>query len=181
MTSHSQAAVTVYFEQVDADVVATWTGLIDAGNWMDDYVAPLGIAAEANRFYGVSGAIDRFKGGTANPTDLDGVADSITGSAGFIGGLFMVEGISGDGAPGSPIYNFDTLGVTQTFADDTLANIGAASFNNTLAWTSSEGGTNTISYTTVAVPEPSTTALIISLGALALAVRRRRQLLRNIK
>jgi hypothetical protein len=74
--------------------------------------------------------------------------------------------------PGSSIYDFDTLGVTQTFGGQTLADIGASSFNNTLAWTSSAGGTNTISYTTV-IPEPSSTALL-GLGALALVIRRRR-------
>ena len=46
--------------------------------------------------------------------------------------------------------------------------IGAASFNNTLAWTSSAGGTNTISYTTC-IPEPSSTALL-GLGALGITL-----------
>jgi hypothetical protein len=70
--------------------------------------------------------------------------------------------------------DFDTeiTNALWTFSDQTLSDIGASDFSNTLAWTA--GGTgDTISYTTVPVPEPSSTALI-AVGFLALAVRRHR-------
>jgi len=174
MTSHSQAAVIVYFEQVGADVVATWTGSIDAGQWAFDVTESGDDVAGGNGLFALIGEIEVYGGGVASLIPgFSGTIDSFTGSAGFSSDQFGIGGIDNNASPGSSIYNFDTLGVTQTFAFDTLANIGAASFNNTLAWTSSAGGTNTISYTTGAVPEPSSTALI-GLGALALAVRRRR-------
>jgi len=64
----------------------------------------------------------------------------------------------------------------MTWTNQKLADIGADAFDNTLAWTSSAGGTNTISYTTVVspVPEPSSA---LSLGALlgfGLLIRTRR-------
>ena len=170
MTSHSQAAVLVTFEQVGDDVVATWTGSLDAGV-LQNQVSFNGLFNAAQRsLYALSGSNDFYINGLAHASSLSGSITSYTGSAGFNNAAFYAaENV----IPGSSIYDFDTLGVTQTFGDQTLADIGAASFNNTLAWTSSALGTNTISYTTV-VPEPSSTALIISLGALALAVRRRR-------
>jgi len=174
MTSHSQAAVIVTFAQVGDDVVATWSGSIDAGDWLtDNNFDPSVSEASSTSFTAVYGPNDIYGQGKTNSTGLTGSIDGFTGSGGFVDGAFSVAGVVDGMAPASSIHNFDTLGVTQTFHNVSLAGIGAASFNNTLAWTSSALGTNTISYTTV-VPEPSSTALIISLGALALAVRRRR-------
>jgi len=170
MTSHSQAAVLVTFEQVGDDVVATWRGTIDAGVYQGQGFLAGGSDAGALSLYGASGWIDFYVGGSAQPLALSNSITSYTGSAGFSSNNFYAAGVE-NVIPGSSIYDFDTLGVTQTFGDQTLADIGAASFNDTLAWTSSAQGTNTISYTTI--PEPSSTALL-GLGALALAVRRRR-------
>ena len=171
MTSHSQAAVIVTFKQAGPDVVATWSGSLNAGSWSSDFTDVSVVGAVNSWFFGLSGDYEIYSGGVVNLTGLDGLITAFTGSAGFDGGLFYVGGINDDIIPGSSIYNFDTLGVSQTFGNQTLVDIGATSFNNTLAWTSSLGGTNTISYTTI--PEPSSTALI-GLGALALAVRGRR-------
>ena len=171
MTSHSQAAVNVSFAQNGDDVVATWTGLIDLGDWDSDRNAGNASRSDDGIFYGIDGIIEFYDGGTAaSIPGFSGNIDEFTGSAGFLDVEFAIGGLDDNKAPSSSIYNFDTLGVTQTFKDDTLADIGADSFDNTLAWTSSAGGE--IRFTTV--PEPSSTALIISLGALALAVRRRR-------
>jgi len=177
MTSHSQAAVIVYFEQVGANVVATWTGSIDVGTWATDFtmdwsVVP-GASASPDALFGLSGGIEAYAGGMSSATGLDGSIGAFSGSAGYSDDTFYIGGSENNLGPGSSIYNFNTLGVTQTFINVSLVAIGAASFNNTLAWTSSAVGTNTISYTTGAVPEPSSTALI-GIGALALAVRRRR-------
>jgi len=173
MTSHSQAAVIVYFEQVGADVVATWTGSFDAGLWLGAVAYTSQNSAWSDGLYGLVGETEVYWHGGSSPTGLDGSIGAFTGSAGFNNNVFYVAGIINGIGPGSHIHNFDTLGVTQTFIGVSLAGIGAASFNNTLAWTSSAGGTNTISYTTGAVPEPSSTALL-ALGSLGLAVRRRR-------
>jgi hypothetical protein len=121
--------------------------------------------------YALNGLNDYYSGGLAQTiSSLSGSITSYTGSAGFANTFFYAAGVE-NVIPGSSIYDFDTLGVTQTFGDQTLVDIGAESFSDTLAWTSSAQGTNTISYTTI--PEPSSTALL-GLGALALAVRRRR-------
>jgi len=176
MTSHSQATVIVYFEQVGDDVVATWRGTIDAGTWDNDVSLSDQTEAGVNAFFALDGEIDIYSGGNVSSVPgFSGVVGSFTGSAGFESGIIGFGGLDDNASPISSIYNFDTLGVTQTFQNVTLASIGAASFNNTLAWTSSALGTNTISYTTGAapIPEPSSTALL-GLGALALAVRRRR-------
>ena len=174
MTSHSQAALLVSFEQVDNDVVATWTGSIDLGQWDSDFnfIFPELVDVGATNLISIGfGGYEVFSGGTVDTTSLAGAITSFTGSAGFIGTKFYVVGAVNSAPPASSVYDFDVLNITQTFGSQTLAGIGASSFNNTLAWTSSELGTNTISYTTV--PEPSSTALV-GLGALALAVRRRR-------
>lgn len=171
MTSHSQAAVIVQFEQVGSDVVATWSGSIDAGSWTNDFTQLSATFAGANGLYGVALDYETYDGGSASVTTLNGTVDSFTGSAGFIDGEFFVAGVDDNAAPLSSIYDFDSLGVSQTFENNTLADIGADSFDNTLAWTSSAGGTNTISFTTV--PEPSSTALL-GLSTLGLLLRRHR-------
>jgi len=170
MTSYSQAAVLVTFEQVGDDVVATWTGSLDAGVLQAQPVIGGTSGAAQRSLYGLRGSNDYYINGLARASSLSGSITSYTGSAGFNIAGFYAAGVE-NVIPGSSIYDFDTLGVTQTFGDQTLVDIGAESFSDTLAWTSSAQGTNTISYTTI--PEPSSTALL-GLGALALAVRRRR-------
>jgi len=173
MTSHSQAAVTVSFNQVGNDVVATWSGSFDAGTWFEDFISVSFSTASPSSMMGLEGsAVESYSDGS--DTLLLGFGGTITsyvGSAGWYDGYFNMAGSDNNLAPVSTVYDFDVINVSQTFGNQTLADIGATSFNNTLAWTSSAGGTNTISYTTV--PELSSTALI-GLGALALAVRRRR-------
>jgi len=167
MTSHSQAAVIVTFDQVGNDVVATWSGTLHVGapvytalfNW-DYFAAGFNeLIALSVLEYGMS--VD----GIVGSTSLSGLISGHTGDLGFSGSIFYLPTGS------SEFVDFDVLSVSQTFGNQTLVGIGASAFDNTLAWTSGAGGTNTISYTTV--PEPSSTALI-GLGALALVVRRRR-------
>jgi hypothetical protein len=175
MTSHSQGAVIVYFEQVDGNVVATWTGSFDAGNWVTEDNDGVQSGAAGDSLIGIAGAFELYGApdgfGAASVDGFGGTVDAFTGSVGFSSYFFAIGGTADGLAPLLSVYNFDDLIVTQTFRDDTLESIGADSFDNTLAWTSSAGGE--ILYTTGAVPEPSSTALV-GLGALALAVRRRR-------
>jgi len=172
MTSHSKAAVIVKFEQVGTDVVATWTGSIDLGV-VNRILTLSGKSAFIRQLYATAGSNKEFKGGVAATTSLDGTIAGFGASAGFNNGNFWIGNTISSDPTNTSLYNFGSGGVNvfQTFGNQTLAGIGASAFNDTLAWTSSEGGTNTISYTTV--PEPSSTALL-GLGALALAVRRRR-------
>jgi len=169
MTSHSQAAVLVTFEQVGDDVVATWTGTLDPGSWAeDDAGGNFSVARDAS-FGGVNGAVEIYDGGSFVDLGLSGTIDSFTGTVLIGGSAFYFGGVADATDPGISVIDFSSFNITQTFADDTLAAIGASSFDNTVAWTSSAG--DTISFTTV--PEPSSTALM-GLGALALMVRRRR-------
>ena len=171
MTSQSNGAVIVSFEQLGANVVATWSGSIDAGSFLADSVWVARSYAGSLGLYSKGTDTNVYSGGTNMVTSLSGTVDSFAGGEyGFFNPTFRI-GSSEVGAPASSIVDFDTITFTQTFSDDTLLNIGATNFNNTLAWTSSKGGTNTISFTTV--PEPSSTALI-GFGAFTLAIRRRR-------
>jgi hypothetical protein len=171
MTSHSQAAVTVLFKQVGDDVVARWTGTVDLGNsWFSDYNKIGGRASGEDSLYSFVGDYELFDGGTAESlTGFGGIVGGSTGTGGFNGVQFFIGGANDGAAPSSSIFDFDGLGVSQTWSNKTLADIGAASFNDTTAWTSS--AEDTVSFTTV--PEPSSTALV-GLGALAIALHRRR-------
>jgi len=169
MTSHSQAAVTVTFEQVGSDVVASWSGSIDAGVWDRDRVAGEVLAGPTFLIF-VVGAAEIYVGAASN-TSLIGNITGFSGIAGFINSDLYVGGVDNGVSPASSVYDFDSLNVSQTFGNQSLADIGASSFDNTLAWTSSAGGTNTISYTTV--PEVSS-ALLGCAGLFGLALRRRR-------
>jgi hypothetical protein len=174
MTSHNQAAILVTFEQVGDDVVATWTGSIDGGVWSgygQFSSNPTGYRVNNNALYGVTGGNDYFDGGSVINLGLIGTITSYTGSGGFSGDTLYMNRAEGAMKPVSSVYDMSALNISQTFGNQTLDAIGADSFDATLAWTSSVAGTNTISFTTV--PEPSSTALV-GLGALALAVRRRR-------
>lgn len=172
MTSHSQAAVTVFFEQVGDDVVATWTGSIDLGDW-DRNQLGFNSGAGPTLLYDFQSSVEVYNNGLAsNVSGFGGIVDSSEGgSIGIVNNEFAVTSDGIVGAPASSIYNFDLNPFVMTFETDLLSSIGASSFNNTLAWTSSAGGDNTVSYTTV--PEPSSTALI-GFGALGLIIRRRR-------
>lgn len=173
MTSHSNAAVVVTFEQVGSDVVATWTGAIGPGSFGND-LGFLGSYADDNGLFSVFDVVDAFTGGASVSTKLSGIITMTSGSIrsfGFVGDAFYVTGEDDDMA-NLTVVDFTGTASTMVFRDQTLASIGAASFNNTLAWTSSAGGSNTVSYTTI-IPEPSTAIMgLIGVG-LGLARRRR--------
>ncbi len=171
MTLQSQAAVVVSFEQVDDDVVATWSGTLDFGQvpGYDSFFSST--QADDNNLISVSSPVFKYTGNDTSVGDfVGGVITNQSGHVGFTQNTFYI----GETAEfeGDSIVNFDTLGASQTFGGQTLLELGAQSFDNTLAWTSSAG--DTVSYTTVTpLPEPSSTALI-GLGALAVMIHRRR-------
>ena len=176
LTSQSNAAVTVTFSQVGANVVATWNGTITPGSFAGD-----GIYSGAD-FYGGGLLLfvnatnveefDFWDSGVATATLLNTAPSAATGGIyGYGGASFYFNAIS-NSIEDNPSVDFGTGSTyTMTWAGQTLAGIGASSFNNTLAWTASTGGTNTISFTTV--PEPSASLLGL-LGAVGLVSRRRR-------
>ena len=176
LTFQSNAAVIVTFKQAGSDVVATWNGTIMPGSFAGE-----GIFGGANFYgdgftlagFGSSGECDVWDNGVATETLL-GVAPSANtgGIYGYGNTAFYFNAVSNN-IEDNPSIDFGTGSTyTMTWAGQTLSGIGAASFNNTLAWTGSTGGTNTISFTTV--PEPSA-ALLSILGAVGLVTRRRRQ------
>ena len=166
----SQAAVTLTFEQSGSNVIATWSGDYDLPAISQSSPAHLaaGSAAASGRALVLDGDAYRLSfGGVASVTSVVETYGSFTGDTfGFNGSsLSFPEGVSGTYSP---------VG-TMTFANTTLAAMGADSFSNTLAYSGSNnvGGSSEIRFTTSAVPEP-TSALLCGLGAFAMATRRRR-------
>jgi hypothetical protein len=190
LSSRGNAAVIISFEQVGPDVVATWRGDITLGPYSASDGTAWSLASSSLTTLGPSRSLmlrghpnnpgDFFVGGVATVTTL---ASQPTGGTnlsnigpgvpfptgfGFTGDTFQLPNF-----PGSPSSYFD-FGSGSTYfmnwQNSTLSGIGAASFLNTLAWTSSAGGTNTVSYTTV--PEPGS-ALLGVVGGICLLRRRR--------
>lgn len=170
-TLSSQGAIVVYFEQVGNDVVASWEGQIFAGTW-STWNSASSSGGSSNQLYHTSSSYDIYIGGSAATTSLSAGPDASTFNGGVNDSQFWINGpTTGTFAPSSASYTFDKDVHKMTWTDTDLASIGADSFDNTLAWTSLSGGTNTISYTTV--PEPTSTALL-GLGAMSLLIRRKR-------
>ncbi len=167
----SQAAVTLSFAQVGPDVTATWSGtyeLLPGGSGSSNTV---GRAETGSSYLYGFGAPNSWlwspNAGVATPTGLVATNDGsyVGDSFGFFNSLFFWH----DGTPGT---TYEPVGMF-TFPNRTLADLGADSFNNTLAYTGNNniGESAKIYYNTI--PEP-TSALLCSLGALTLVARRRR-------
>lgn len=176
--SPSHAAVMVTFEQVGDDVTATWSGSLNPGsfNRSDFNIDSRTFATSTELIRITPGPNYRFQGGTASPTTLTGatfgnpISSGAYSTFGFTGTQFYTDQIPG-------LLTGDELDFTGTnsvftYSNRTLSQIGAENFDNTLAWTSSAGGTNTVSYTTI-IPEPSS-ALLITSALAGLLLRRKR-------
>ena len=177
LTSQSNAAVIITFKQTGSVVLATWNGTITPGSYAGSGATPGGDyygGGFSLAGFGISGDIDLWDNGVATETLLGAAPSAITGGIyGYGNTAFYFYSVGPADTEDNPSIDFGTGSTyTMTWVGQTLAGIGAASFNNTLAWTGSTGGTNTISFTTV--PEPSA-ALLSILGAVGLVTRRRRQ------
>ena len=185
----SEAVVTLTFQQVGPNVTATWSGTYDlpgmlgTGPWTGTagtatvgtvYSPPPSLPfqpqdPDVNIVVGTgsdSPHLVNLTGTSTVPPAFIFATGTYTGATfGFQGGSLII--------PGSATPGLHSPSGVMTFTNTTLAALGAANFNNTLAFTGSGdvSGSRQIVFTT-AVPEPSS-ALLGFLGLLPLLRRRR--------
>jgi len=180
LASQSEAAVTVFFEQDGTNVTASWVGTLHPGLFIAD-VSGFNSdgTADPNGFINLNGdSYDVYGNGSPSTTTLGSTENfslfDATRTYGFAGDAFFIS------APSDGVRNFTGSSPILFSAEDdvfvipgvTLAELGADNFNNTLAWTSSAG--DTVSYTTIPIPEPSSAFLLIGAGLGGLFQRRRK-------
>lgn len=179
----SQAAVTVTWAQDGPDVTATWEGKL---NFSPDPISSpprvgptIDLGTGLDLLHWRDGTTLLSGIGQSTETSLADVYDSPTlesnPSFGFLGGSISWSDVHVSIGTGDQVSELTFLGSRDVirFSNQTLSGIGADNFNNTLAWTATARGEDTISYTTAAVPEPSV-SLIAGLGILGLLARRKR-------
>lgn len=180
LATNSHAAVLVEFEQTGDDVTATWSGSLDlSGLWLEDFSSAATSLADPTDLVNVeAGGVEYYLGAPTLLSGFSAIMTSATGGTfGLSGNFFYDGGVNDDFEPSDHNYDFSGGGFTMTFEDSSIESIGADNFNNTLAWTANSGGSNTVSYTTVsaaAVPEPSSSGLLVGAGCLGLLRRRRK-------
>ncbi len=168
--STSEAAVTLTFQQVGANVTATWSGTYDLPTGGVDVTNPVGAYVDGERAYGFGGGIySQFTGAGAHGlSDLDSLL-----AVGYVGDTFgYSRGTLAAPTGASGVYAPEG---TMTFGNTTLTAMGAASLNNFLAFTGtgSINGSREIRLQTAAVPEPST-SLLAAFAGIAFTLRRRK-------
>ncbi len=171
----SQAAVMLSFAQVGNNVTATWSGDYDVpassqiptsyDNGMD--FGPKIAAATAGGAYAWIENV-----GTTFTTSLS----SRSINDGYIGTDFGFDGTYNTTyllIPAGTSAGILSVSGTMTIPNTTLAEMGATSFNNTLAWrgTDSVNGSRDIVFSTV--PEPSSTLMLGMFATAALFTRKR--------
>lgn len=183
ITTISQAAVTVYWEQQDAKTVTiSWEGSIDLADaeWFGD--GDIGLREDVRngglRHY--DGNIEAYRNGvffnTSIPT-LSGLDISAPHMGGFFGDVFEVPGNNDNLEPSISLFtwsrNTDIMTVTRLNGNDlSLADFNAENFSNQIAWATSATETeNAVFYQTV--PEP-TSSLLLSLSLSSFVLRRKR-------
>ncbi len=169
----SEAAVTLTFAQVGQNVTATWSGTYltySSGGGVATYIPGANIAS--NSVIGLTGAQVRSfgqgNGNTFTNTPLVGAVGTYAGGDfGYIGTTLYYPNAAHGGTVFSPAG-------TMTFANTTLAALGAGQFNNTLVFTGggSVAGSREIRLDTI--PEPSS-ILLLGLGAAGFVTRRQRK------
>ncbi len=200
----AEAAVILTFAQDGPNVTATWSGTYDVPvgttqivtenqntSTFERFIDPRSGSGEILNVVGRGARADSLWGWLANagihePTVIPsgvGFSGSYTGQTFGFGhevnlglGSFLVLPVAGFGGRGVPTTPgpYSPVG-TMTFASTTLAAMGAANYDNTLAFTGtgSVGGSREIRFQTAAVPEP-TTGLLCFMAVGGLALRRRR-------
>jgi hypothetical protein len=161
----SQAEVIVTWKQVGNDVTATWSGTLatDASLMNDTSANILGVtranstqliasSSSATGPSGQFGSVLEDPAGTVTATSLNAPNNSITAAPsgfGFRDSTLSYNStlITGGSLGAVSELTFDPGTHVFTFANTTLADIGADSFSDTLAWTATTTG-DTISYNT---------------------------------
>ena len=193
LAGQSKAQVLITFGEVETaggntDVVLTWSGSINLGHSYYSFPVNANLALidkDHNYVYDDGATVQGWLGGSASDTSLIKISQvtassSAAGAAafGFSDSGFFYSGSDITNSSSGSLIDFDASNYTITFKDVSLLDVGATQFDNTLAWTSAVGGTNTISYTTktmspIAVPEPSS-FIMIGLAAFRFILRRKR-------
>ena len=176
--STSQAAITWTFAEIGGNVVGTVTGslsvVVVAGYQENNTITSFN---GSNRQYAINTGYAEGKVGTQlnTGTRISVNPTSSTGNFGiFNTGLFWDRSLGGTLAANTPIESATGGAPTQTWNSTTIdALFGAGAIDTPVTiWAVNGGGAADI-VQFVAVPEPSTTALL-GLGGLALILRRRK-------
>ncbi|MDB4618157.1 PEP-CTERM sorting domain-containing protein [Akkermansiaceae bacterium] len=162
----ANAAILITFKEVGGDVIATTSGSIVVPNTQSLNSSGTFLAGSPNRLSHLSGNIDRYSGGTFSG-DLAISKIPSSGSGTTFGIEDSLIYFDASAVPGSTY----TPTTTWTWSGETISSIGldpSVSLPLTV-YTASNGET-----VSIIAPEPSS-ALLSGLGALGLAVIRRRK------
>lgn len=164
----SEAAVTLTFAEVGANVTATWSGIFDIPSFdRTEHAANTAFAGSGSTFGLASGNynISGFAGTGVPFPSFQIKSGTYSGETFGFNGVFI-------NYPASVSPGLYSPTGTMTFTNTTLAAMGAAGFNNTLAWTGfgNTAGSREIYFHSV--PEPSA-ALFVVLGAFGVMRRKR--------
>jgi hypothetical protein len=178
LTSQAEAGVIWTFGQDGADVTATVGGAFSIDVESVDTTGGPALLSGVSELVTVTGASYAAPGvGVYSSVGGVSTADAGAGSFGhFSADLYWDAGLGATLTAGTDVAGGGTV-PSVTWNSTTIDTIfGGGFFDNgpVTAWTLTGGAaTDTISYV-AAVPEPSSSALLVSLGTLALLARRRR-------
>lgn len=178
LSSSADAAVVISFSQVGNDVHGILSGgiLLSATPSNNDIGSTGSLSANTNRLFSWADnnpSWDRYNGGSNQLTGLSANPTTFTGSESF--GYATSVLYVGAGATPSGIY---TPTGTFIWENNTMTSIGLGNLTSQIAYTAATG--DTIVFSAVSVPEPSSTVLL-GVGCAAFSLRRRRHEKRNAR